>query len=158
MQKTNAMRELETSMITYEPHEYSVADGILDAVSVANKLGADPGIVFKTLVTCSENSEIFVFVIPGCEELDLKAAAKAAGKKKLEMLPQKELLAKTGYIHGGCSPVGMKKKYGTFIDSSAVTIPAIYVSGGRPGLNLSLSPKLLASYLGAGFAELTGRK
>jgi Cys-tRNA(Pro)/Cys-tRNA(Cys) deacylase len=158
MQKTNAMRELEIAKIPYEPHEYSVSDGVLDAVSVAGKLGAYPGIVFKTLVTCSENSEIFVFVIPGSGELDLKAAARAAGKKKLDMLPQKELLAKTGYIHGGCSPVGMKKKYAAFIDSSAVTLPVIYVSGGRPGLNLSLCPRQLATYLGAGFAELTGRK
>lgn len=158
MQKTNAMRSLESAKIMYQPHEYDVSDGVLDAVSVAVKLGADPAIVFKTLVTHTEGSELFVFVIPGKEELDLKAAAKAAEKKKLDMLPKKDLLPKTGYIHGGCSPIGMKKKYSTFFDSSAESLPVIYISGGRPGLNLSLDPKQLASYLGAKFAQLAARR
>lgn len=153
-QKTNAMRELDSAKIAYTAHEYDVSDGVLDAISVSSKLGASPDIVFKTLVTQAENNEIFVFVIPGKDELDLKAAAKAAGKKRLEMLAQKELLLKTGYIHGGCSPIGMKKKFATFIDSSALKLPLIYVSAGRPGVNLSLEPKRLAGFIGAKFEQL----
>ena len=152
--KTNALRLLEAAGIAYNPCEYPTGDGKIDAVSVAEKLGAEPERVFKTLVTESPDREHFVFIIPGNAELDLKKAARAAGKKSIEMLRVKELLPLTGYVHGGCSPVGMKKLFPTWIDESAILYDRIFVSGGRVGLNLEIDPEALAAFLPAEFADL----
>ncbi len=154
MTKTNALRLLEQAEIEFEPHEYPVNDGKIDAVSVAAKLGFPPEQCFKTLVTQSPDNGNYVFVIPGSCELDLKKAAKAAGCKSIEMIPSKKLLPLTGYIHGGCSPVGMKKSLPTFIDEIAVIYDFIAVSGGRVGLNITVHPELLAEFIDAGFADL----
>ena len=116
-EKTNVMRLLEQAGVPYTPHFYSPDDGI-DAVSVARKLGQDPQAVFKTLVTQGRSRALYVFVIPGAATLNLRRAAAACGEKSVEMIPQKALLPSTGYIHGGCSPVGMKKAYPTFIDET----------------------------------------
>ncbi len=153
--KTNALRLLEAGSIAYTPHEYSVDDGRTDAVSVAEKLGAEPERVFKTLVTISPDREHFVFIIPGNAELDLKKAARTAGKKSIEMLKTKELLPLTGYVHGGCSPVGMKKQLPTWFDESAILFDRIFVSGGRVGLNLEINPEALAAFLPAEFSDLS---
>jgi len=153
--KTNALRLLEAAGIAYRPYEYPTDDGKIDAVSVAEKIGAEPERVFKTLVTESPDQEHFVFIIPGNAELDLKKAARAAGKKSIEMLKVKELLPLTGYVHGGCSPVGMKKFFPTWIDENAILYDKIFVSGGRVGLNLELPPELLASFLPAEFTDLS---
>ena len=110
--------------------------------------------VFKTLVTQSASREHFVFVVPANAELDLKKAAKVSGQKNIEMLPSKQLLPLTGYIHGGCSPVGMKKPFKTFIDETAILYDHICVSGGRVGTNLAIEPETLAKFIGADFADL----
>lgn len=151
--KTNAMRQLDKAGIPYRLHTYSTEGGI-DGVSVAAGLGQPVERVFKTLVTKGKSGH-FVFVIPVAEELDLKAAARAAGEKAVEMLPVKELLPVTGYVRGGCSPVGMKKRFPTFLDASAEGLEAIYVSGGRIGTQMELSPRALAGLIGASFAPLT---
>lgn len=155
VEKTNALRLLEAAEIAYTPYEYPTEDGRIDAVSVAEKLGAKPERVFKTLVTESPDREHFVFIIPGNTELDLKKAARAAGKKSIEMLKVKELLPLTGYVHGGCSPVGMKKLLPAWIDENAILYDKIFVSGGRVGLNLEINPEALASFLPAEFVSLT---
>ncbi len=152
--KTNALRLLEAEQIAYTPYEYAADDGRIDAVSVAAKIGAPPEQVFKTLVAESPDREHFVFVIPGDAELDLKQAARVAGKKSMAMLKAKELLPLTGYVHGGCSPVGMKKLLPCWIDKSAVLFDRIMVSGGRVGLNLAVDPERLAMFLHAAFADL----
>ena len=152
MKKTNAMRILDSNKLSYEIKEYSKEDGT-SGVEVAKTLNEDPNTVYKTLVTFSKN-ENYVFVIPAPAELDLKKAAIAAGEKKIEMLSQKELLPKTGYIHGGCSPVGMKKLFKTFIDSSAENQEYIYVSGGKVGMQVKLNPKELAELIGAEFINV----
>lgn len=151
--KTNAMRQLDKAGIPYRLHTYSTEGGI-DGVSVAAGLGQPVERVFKTLVTKGKSGH-FVFVIPVAEELDLKAAARAAGEKAVEMLPVKELLPVTGYVRGGCSPVGMKKRFPTFLDASAEGLETIYVSGGRIGTQMELSPRALAGLIGASFAPLT---
>ncbi len=152
--KTNAMRLLEQQGIPYIPHEYTAKDGAIDGISVAQKTGQDPRCVFKTLVTHAEN-RYFVFCIPVAEELDLKAAARAAGEKNIAMLPLAEITKVTGYVRGGCSPLGMKKQYPTFIDASANTLAKIVVSGGKIGLQIELEPSLLGAATGAVFAALT---
>lgn len=139
--KTNAMRILDQKKITYKVNEYDVSDGRIDGISVAEKTGADPEKVFKTLVTQGASKNYYVFVIPVLEELDLKAAAKVSGEKKVEMIPMKDLLKITGYIKGGCSPVGMKKSFKTFLHSSSVNQDTIMVSGGKQGLQIELSPR-----------------
>lgn len=152
MIKTNAMRLLDARKTAYVPHEYdaSVTDGGL----VADTLGEPRDHVFKTLVTVSAKGEHLVFVVPVCRELDLKAAARAAGAKSVAMIKQKELEPLTGYVHGGCSPVGMKKRFRTFIDESAVDLATIYVSGGRRGVQMEVSPKALAEVCGATFVPI----
>lgn len=155
MHKTNTLRMLDQAKISYRVIEYQINDEKIDAVSVAAKIGRSPDTVFKTLVTVSPAREHFVFVIPGAKELDLKAAAVAAGQKRIEMLPLKELFPLTGYIHGGCSPVGMKKPFPTFIDESALTLDSFCVSGGKIGINIELVPKVLANFINASFAPLT---
>ncbi|MGI6449288.1 MAG: Cys-tRNA(Pro) deacylase [Desulfitobacteriia bacterium] len=153
-QKTNAVRILETQGIMHELYEYSVADGRLDAVSVAQKAGFEPDRVFKTLVTVGKKNGINIFVIPGNCELDLKKAAEAAGDKNIEMVKSKELLPLTGYIHGGCSPLGMKKAYPTFLEEIASQYDFIVVSAGKIGLQVKLKPLDLLNLTGAQFADL----
>lgn len=155
MVKTNAMRMLDTLKIDYDVKVYDTSDGLLDGVSVAKKVGLLPEEVFKTLVTQSNEREFIVFVIPVAEELDLKKAARAAGVKSVSMIPQKLLLPNTGYIHGGCSPIGMKKQYRTFIDETAELVDAMAVSAGRVGEQVVLAPEALAGAVGAVFCDLT---
>ena len=152
--RTNAVRLLETAGVAVTEKTYDVSDGAIDAVSVARKIGEPVEQVFKTLVTRSNQNDCFVFVVPAAEELDLKKAAAAAHRKSIEMLPQKQLLPLTGYVHGGCSPVGMKKKFPTFIEESAVLFDHICVSGGCVGCNIAVAPEALAEYLGATFADI----
>lgn len=153
MKKTNAMRILESEKINFEIIEYSTKDGI-GGVDVAEKLGEDKDRVFKTLVTETKAGEHFVFVVPVSSELDLKKAAKVSGSKKVEMIPQKKLLPLTGYIHGGCSPVGMKKEFKTFVDSSAENLDFFYVSGGKVGMQIKVNPKELVGLIGGEFADI----
>lgn len=153
-EKTNVMRTLEQKKIAYTPHEYP-ADGPVDGVSVAAYLNQDPEQVFKTLVTKGAGGGYYVFDIPVAENLDLKKAAKAVGEKSIAMLPQKELLPLTGYVHGGCSPVGMKKPFPTWIDETALLTDAFFCSAGRLGAQIGIDPEALAGYIGAQFADLT---
>ena len=155
--KTNAMRLLEQRGVPYELLEYDISDGLLDACSMARKIGRPPDQVFKTLVTTSGPGEFFVFVVPGSGELDLKSAARVAGRKKIEMIPQKTLFPLTGYIHGGCSPVGMKKLFPTFIDETAQLYDRICVSGGKIGYSISVEPGLLLSVVNGVYADLTAK-
>lgn len=136
MTKTNAMRIIEKEGVGYKVHEYN--GGALSGVEVAATLGEDVDRVYKTLVTTAGTGKFYVFVIPVAAELDLKKAAKAAGEKAVEMLPQKQLLPTTGYIHGGCSPVGMKRLFPTFFDSSAEG-KVIFVSAGKVGMQVELA-------------------
>lgn len=152
--KTNAMRILETAGIVYKMHTYDTG-GEIDGVSVANKIGIDPKYVYKTLVTQGKSKAYFVFVIPVAAELNLKAAAAAVGEKSVEMLHVKDLLAVTGYIRGGCSPVGMKKAYKTVIDRSAESLEKIVVSGGKIGFQIELAPADLARAARAEFEAVT---
>ena len=153
--KTNAMRILETEGIAYTEHTYDVSDGLLDGVTVAQKCGEDPDQVFKTLVTQGDDREHYVFVIPVAAKLDLKAAAKSVGVKSVEMIPQKDLLKTTGYIHGGCSPVGMKKKFRTVFDETVVLFDTIMVSGGRVGMQVEVNPAELLAVTDGTTAALT---
>lgn len=155
VQKTNAMRILEREKIPFVFHEYD--SEITDGVGVAKILNQDEAKVFKTLVTEAAGRGYFVFVIPVAETLDLKKAAKAAGQKSLSMLKQKELFPLTGYIHGGCSPIGMKKLFPTFIHESAETLETICVSAGRVGCQAELSPGKLASLVKASFNDLIAK-
>ncbi len=148
--KTNAMRMLDRAKIAYVLHTYSPDEGI-DGISVARKLGQPEERVYKTLVTKGKSTH-FVFVIPVAAELDLKAAAKAVGEKAVEMIAVKDINKVTGYIRGGCSPVGMKKAFLTVIDETAKSLPAIFVSGGRIGLQMEIDPTVLAAFIGADFA------
>lgn len=157
MKKTNAMRILDSKKIKYEEITYS-AEGGVSGVDVANKTGEDPRKVFKTLVTVSKDKENFVFVVPSIMELDLKKAAKAANVKNIEMIPQKELLPLTGYIHGGCSPIGMKKQFKTFIDSSAEDKEYIFVSGGKVGTQIKIDPKTLVEVIDGEFQDISKDK
>ncbi len=156
IQKTNAMRELESAGIAYVMREYEddgdEATGL--GVAVANQLGQDPERGFKTLVCVTPSGDHVVCCIPTPEELDLKAAAKAAGEKSLSMMHVKDLLAATGYIRGGCSPVGMKKRFRTLIDETCQLWDTIYISGGRRGLQLELSPDDLVSFTEAKLADI----
>ncbi|MNW43777.1 Cys-tRNA(Pro)/Cys-tRNA(Cys) deacylase YbaK [compost metagenome] len=151
--KTNAIRILDKAKIPYQIHVYDNEDGKIHGEAVAEKIGKKPGMVFKTLVA-HQGANLFVFVIPVAEELDLKKAARAAEVKKIEMLPVKELLKWTGYVRGGCSPIGMKKLYPTFIDSSAVDLQTMIVSAGKIGLQLELEPEQLADQVSARFTSL----
>lgn len=150
--KTNAMRMLDRAKIPYSLHTYTPDDGI-DGLSVARKLGQPEERVYKTLVTKGKSTH-FVFVIPVAAELDLKAAAKAVGEKAVEMIAVKDINKVTGYIRGGCSPVGMKKPFLTVIDETAKSLPAIFVSGGRIGLQMEIDPTVLAAFIGADFAPI----
>ena len=154
-EKTNVMRILEQRGIPYTPHTYDHENGAVDGATVARQLGQDPEAVFKTLVARGASNAVYVFDIPVEDSLDLKKAAKHFGVKKMEMLPMKKLLPLTGYVHGGCSPVGMKKQFPTVIDETASLFDEIYVSGGRIGLQLCICPGDLAQAAEADFADLT---
>jgi Cys-tRNA(Pro)/Cys-tRNA(Cys) deacylase len=152
--KTNAMRILDSLNIEYEYFEYIIDDGKIDGISVADKIGEKRDIVFKTLVTVGADKELYVFVIPVEFELDLKKAAKASSQKNICMLLQKQLTKNTGYVHGGCSPIGMKKQFKTFIDETAMLNEKIIVSAGQVGLQIKLNPKDLGKCINSEFADL----
>ena len=154
MTKTNALRLLENAKIKFDTVEYEVDESDLSGTHIAEMLGQDPDSIFKTLVCVDDKGGHHVFCIPVAYELDLKKCAVAAGVKRVEMIHVKELLPLTGYIRGGCSPVGMKKKFPTYIDETATLCDRIYVSGGMRGLQMILSPTDLADFVGAGFADL----
>ncbi|MDE6239963.1 MAG: Cys-tRNA(Pro) deacylase [Muribaculaceae bacterium] len=154
-QKTNAVRLLEKAKIAFETVPYEVDENNLAATHVAEQLGEDIKQVFKTLVLHGERTGHFVCVIPGDREVDLKKAAKAVGAKKAEMLAMKDLLPTTGYIRGGCSPIGMKKPFPTFFDESALNFDFIYVSAGVRGMQIKINPTDLIEYVGASTADLT---
>jgi Cys-tRNA(Pro)/Cys-tRNA(Cys) deacylase len=154
MAKTNAVRKLELAGIAFSAAEYDVSDGEISGVAVAAKLGKEPDQVFKTLVAEGKTTGLNVFVVPSNVKLDLKKAAQAANDKSVEMIPSKDLEPKTGYVHGGCSPIGMKKQFPTFIDETAQLYEKINVSGGRIGLQVELSPDDLAQMADATFCDL----
>ena len=138
--KTNVMRVLDAKKIEYNSHFYE-PDATLNGEEIAGILGEDSKCVFKTLVTQGKSGGYFVFVVPVMTELDLKKAAKAAGEKSVSMIKQKELLPLTGYVHGGCSPIGMKKSFPTFIHETAIDYDKIYVSGGKVGAQIEVNPQ-----------------
>ena len=152
--KTNVMRILEKASAAHRVHYYDPDKGI-DGLSVAAQLGQDPQSVFKTLVTQGKSRAFYVFVIPVGATLHLKRAAAACGEKAIEMIPQKILLPTTGYIHGGCSPIGMTKAFPTFIDETAQLFDSICVSAGKIGAQVELSPDDLCQLTGAQYAALT---
>ena len=154
-EKTNVMRVLEQKKIAYSAHTYPHEEGVaVDGVTVARSMGFDPASVFKTLVARGAKGQFYVFDVPVAENLDLKKAAKAVGEKSIEMIHQKELLPLTGYVHGGCSPVGMKKLFPTVIDASAENLETMIVSAGKIGYQVELSPRDLAALVRASFADL----
>ena len=153
--KTNALRILDAEKIHYFTHEYDHSDGKIDGISAAAKIGRDPETVFKTLVTTGKTTGLNIFIIPVARELDLKKAALAAGDKSVEMIKSGELKSLTGYVQGGCSPVGMKKALPTFIEETARALDTMIVSAGRIGLQMELSPEDLARLAGAVFCDLT---
>ncbi|EJT6498873.1 Cys-tRNA(Pro) deacylase [Clostridium perfringens] len=138
--KTNAMRILDSKKVSYEMLSYESEDGKIDGISVAHKIGVDEKNVFKTLVAQGTSKELYVFVIPVAEELDLKSAARIAGEKKVEMIAVKDILKYTGYIRGGCSPIGLKRDYRTFIHESAKDLDFMIVSAGKIGHQIKLNP------------------
>lgn len=153
--KTNAIRLLEQQKIQFDVIEYEIGDGQVDGVSVAEKIGQPVACVFKTLVAKASAQKLFVFVIPVAEELDLKAAAKVVGEKKIDMLPVKDLLSYTGYVRGGCSPVGMKKLYPTVIDETAQEQGSIIVSAGKIGMQIHVQLNDLKNITKAQLAPIT---
>lgn len=153
--KTNAVRIVERSKIPFTVQTYDHSDGAIDGVSVAAKLGQDPAQVYKTLVTRGASKNLYVFVIPVAKELHLKKAAKTVGEKSIEMIHVSEINKLTGYIRGGCSPIGMKKLYTTTIDLSAEELEQIFVSAGKIGMQIGINPKELAKLVNAKFADIT---
>lgn len=154
-EKTNVMRLLEQKKVPYTPHQYPHQEGMaVDGATVAAVLGRDPASVFKTLVTRGTTKANYVFVVPVLAELDLKKAARAVGEKSIEMIHVKELTPLTGYVRGGCSPIGMKKRFKTVLDQSAADQAAILVSAGKIGCQVELAPGDLAGLVGAGFADI----
>lgn len=147
MKKTNAMRELDKNKIKYNFIEYEVDENDLGAVAVAMKTGQDITKIFKTLVLLNEKREMLVACIPGSDTIDLKKLAKIARDKKVEMLELKELFNMTGYIRGGCSPIGIKKKHKTYIHESALAKDTIFVSGGARGIQIEIDPNILIKQL-----------
>lgn len=152
--KTNAMRMLDSLNIEYDYISYDCDDGRIDGVSVAQKTGQSPEAVFKTLVSVGHSKELYVFCIPVEYELDLKKAAKASGEKNIELLPLKDLTKNTGYVRGGCSPIGMKKHYKTFIDETALLNEEILVSAGCLGVQIKLKPDDLIRAAEASYEDL----
>lgn len=154
IQKTNAIRLVEQQKIAYTEREYEWSEGRIDAVTAAHHLGIDERAVFKTLLTVGNKTGPVVAVIPGDQEVDLKALAKVSGNKKIEMLPLKELEVTTGYIRGGCSPIGMKKLFPTYIDRQALDKGTIHVSAGKRGLQLGIDAQDLAHLVKGVFADI----
>ena len=155
-EKTNVMRILEQKNIPYTAHAYPHEEGVaVDGVTVAQSLGQDPECVFKTLVARGASKGIYVFAIPVAESLDLKKAARAVGEKSIEMVQVKEINALTGYVRGGCSPVGMKKEYPTVFHETAEIVDTIMVSAGKIGYQVELSPAALMELVGADTADVT---
>lgn len=152
-EKTNVMRVLDGKKIQYESHTYQ-QDATLTGEEIAGILGEDAKKVFKTLVTQGKSGAYYVFVVPVQAELDLKKAAKAAGEKAVSMIKQKELLPLTGYVHGGCSPIGMKKQFPTFIHETAAGFEKIFVSGGKVGYQIEVAPSDIVSLIRATFADI----
>ncbi|WP_034443708.1 Cys-tRNA(Pro) deacylase [Butyrivibrio sp. AE2032] len=151
--KTNVMRVLDSKKIAYISHSYE-PDATMTGEEIAKVLGEDADKVFKTLVTQGKSGGYYVFVIPVKAELDLKKAAKAAGEKSIAMIKQKDLLPLTGYVHGGCSPVGMKKQFPTFVHETAKGMEKIFVSAGKVGFQVELSPADLQSVVRLEFADI----
>ena len=149
------MRLLENAHIPFQVKSCDVSDGKLDAGTLAERIGEPPDQVFKTLVTRGAPRAYFVFVIPGNSSLDLKKAARAAGQKSIEMISQKELQPLTGYVHGGCSPIGQKKLFPTYIDETAQLFDYICVSGGHVGVSIAIAAEPLRKFINAKFADLT---
>ena len=154
MKKTNAMRELDKNKIRYDVKEYEVDENDLGAIAVSLKTGQDITKIFKTLVLLNDKNEMLVACIPGADNIDLKKLAKAAESKKVEMLELKNLLAMTGYVRGGCSPIGIKKRHRTFIHESALTKDEIMISAGVRGMQIILSPKDLIDYVQMEVADI----
>ena len=154
-EKTNVMRVLDQKKVPYIPHSYPHGDTAPDGVTVARLTGVPQEQVFKTLVTEAASGKFYVFVIPVARSLDLKAAAKAVGEKSIAMLPQKELLPLTGYVHGGCSPVGMKKPFPTVFHETAEILDRIMVSAGKIGFQIQCRPEDLLALVGATTADVT---
>lgn len=152
-EKTNVMRVLDGKKIAYESHAYE-PDATMSGEEIAGILGEDPQKVFKTLVTQGKSGQYYVFVVPVKEELNLKKAASAASEKSVSMIKQKELLPLTGYVHGGCSPIGMKKQFKTFIHETAETFDRIFVSAGKVGYQIELAPTDLISVTGCSLADI----
>ncbi len=153
--KTNVMRILDRKKIAYTPHEYEHSGDAVDGITAANRMGQPPEKVFKTLVTLGASKNYRVFVIPVEKELDLKKAARAAGEKSVAMIHVAEINAATGYIRGGCSPIGMKKQYATAIDQSAEALSTMIVSAGRIGSQIEIAPADLCAVVRGTFADLT---
>ncbi|MDO4493141.1 MAG: Cys-tRNA(Pro) deacylase [Clostridia bacterium] len=153
MEKTNVMRLLDAAAIPYEAHAYDAE--VTDGEQVAALVGKDADSVFKTLVTIGASGAHYVFVVPVNCTLDLKKAARAAKEKSIRMIPQKDLLPLTGYVHGGCSPIGMKKQFPTFLNDTAELFDAICFSAGKRGMQVELSPVALSEYVKAPFIDLT---
>lgn len=155
-EKTNVMRVLEQKKVAYTAHTYPHEEGVaVDGVTVARSMGQDPECVFKTLVARGASGGYYVFDIPVGDTLDLKKAAKAVGEKSIAMIHQKELLPLTGYVHGGCSPVGMKKPFPTVLDGSVAGLDAIVVSAGKIGAQVELAPAALCALVGGTFAPVS---
>ena len=154
-EKTNVMRILDQKGIPYTPHTYDHENGAVDGVTVARSLGQDPERVFKTLVTRGASGGYYVFDIPVTDTLDLKKAAKAVGEKSIAMLHSRELLPLTGYVHGGCSPIGMKKQFPTVFHETAEILDTIMVSAGKIGFQVELSPADLIELVGGSTEDVT---
>lgn len=154
IEKTNAARLLDRAKIAYDLVPYTVDEDNLAATHVAEELGEDIATVFKTLVLRGDRAGLFVCVIPGDKEVDLKAAARVSGNKKADLIPMKELLPTTGYIRGGCSPIGMKRPLPTFIHSTCLDHERIYISAGVRGLQIAIAPADLVAYVGATVVDL----
>ena len=152
-EKTNVMRVLDGKKIPYESHSYK-PDATMTGEEIAGILGEDPQNVFKTLVTQGKSGSYYVFVVPVQAELDLKKAAKASGEKAISMIKQKDLLPLTGYVHGGCSPIGMKKQFPTFIHETVSSLDRIFVSAGKVGFQIELAPDDLISVTGSKVADI----
>ena len=159
MEKTNVMRLLDQKKIAHSEYEYGFnGDNAPSGTEVAEMLGLDPDRVFKTLVTVGKSGEHYVYMVPVKEELDLKKAAKAVGEKNIEMIKSRELLGLTGYIHGGCSPIGMKKPFITTVDETAMLFDTIIFSAGKIGYQVEMSPEELIELIGAKYYDITTDK
>ncbi len=158
IEKTNAARQLDQAKIAYETVPYEVDEADLAATHVAEQLHEPIELVFKTLVLKGDRTGHLVCVVPGDHEVDLKAVARLSGNKKVDLIPMKELLPVTGYIRGGCSPIGMKKRFPTFIHRTALDHPFIYISAGVRGLQLKIAPSDLIAYIGATIDEISSKE